>query len=220
VGNSERTGGGSPPEIPTGIEAGSWHTSGWNIFNALGHVRQFVSTAKTGPLPNGRARQVETRQEIGPSRERIDIETQGDGWALAVENKIDDVERPGQTERYAEHYGRLRKAGIAVFGVFLTRSGESAKTGLFRPAGLRRRLVKTGGRLVKHARYHWLMPAGSHLTRRLFGSMVRRIDAMAAATGRAGEVIRRKISQKLQFGGQQLTLCDKLNPVQELGWKS
>jgi len=34
---------------------------------------------------------------------------------------------------------------------------------------LQQRLVKTGGRLVKHARYYWLMLAESHLTRRLFG---------------------------------------------------
>ena len=27
--------------------------------------------------------------------------------------------------------------------------------------------VKTGGRLVKHVRYYWLMPAGSPLARRL-----------------------------------------------------
>ena len=44
---------------------------------------------------------------------------------------------------------------------------------------LQQRLVKTGGRLVNHARYYWLMLAESHLTRRLFGSMVRRIDALA-----------------------------------------
>jgi hypothetical protein len=31
------------------------------------------------------------------------------------------------------------------------------------------RLLKTGGRLVKHARYYWLLLAESHLTRRLFG---------------------------------------------------
>jgi hypothetical protein len=48
---------------------------------------------------------------------------------------------------------------------------------------LQQRLVKTGGRLVKHARYYWLLLAESHLTRRLFGSMVRRIDALAVATG-------------------------------------
>jgi len=45
---------------------------------------------------------------------------------------------------------------------------------------LQQRLVKTGGRLVKHARYCWLMLAESHLTRRLFGSMVRRIGALVA----------------------------------------
>jgi hypothetical protein len=48
---------------------------------------------------------------------------------------------------------------------------------------LQRRLVKTGGRLVKHARYYRLMLAGNHLTRRLSASMVRRIGAPAVATG-------------------------------------
>jgi hypothetical protein len=32
-------------------------------------------------------------------------------------------------------------------------------------------------RLVKHARYYWLLLAESHLTRRLFGSMMRRVEA-------------------------------------------
>ena len=36
---------------------------------------------------------------------------------------------------------------------------------------LQQRLVKTGGRLVKHARYYWLLLTESHLTRRLFGAM-------------------------------------------------
>jgi hypothetical protein len=40
---------------------------------------------------------------------------------------------------------------------------------------LQQRLVKTGGRLIKHARYYWLLLAESHLTRRLFGSMLQRI---------------------------------------------
>jgi hypothetical protein len=39
-------------------------------------------------------------------------------------------------------------------------------------------LVKTGGRLIKHARYYWLLLAQGHLTRRLFGSMLRRITAL------------------------------------------
>ena len=45
------------------------------------------------------------------------------------------------------------------------------------------RTLKTGGRLVKHGRYFWLMLAESHLTRWLFGGMVRRIGALAVATG-------------------------------------
>lgn len=48
---------------------------------------------------------------------------------------------------------------------------------------LQQRLVKTGGRLVKHARYYWLLLAESHLTRRLFGGMVRRLDALAVPAG-------------------------------------
>jgi hypothetical protein len=48
---------------------------------------------------------------------------------------------------------------------------------------LQQRLVKTGGRLLKHARYYWLLPAESHLTRRLFGSMVRRMEALLVLAG-------------------------------------
>ncbi len=48
---------------------------------------------------------------------------------------------------------------------------------------LQQRLVKTGGRSVKHARYYWLLLAESHLTRRLFGSMVRRIASLPLPAG-------------------------------------
>jgi hypothetical protein len=48
---------------------------------------------------------------------------------------------------------------------------------------LQQRLVKTGGRVVKHARYYWLLLAESHLTRRLFGAMVGRIAALPVAAG-------------------------------------
>ena len=48
---------------------------------------------------------------------------------------------------------------------------------------LQQRLVKTGGRLVKHARYYWLLLAESHLTRRLFASMVRRIELLPLPSG-------------------------------------
>ena len=48
---------------------------------------------------------------------------------------------------------------------------------------LQQRLVKTGGRLIKHARYYWLLLAEGHLTRRLFGAMVRRIEALTLPAG-------------------------------------
>jgi hypothetical protein len=48
---------------------------------------------------------------------------------------------------------------------------------------LQQRLVKTGGRLVKHARYYWLLLAESHLTRRLFGSMLRRMEVLPVPAG-------------------------------------
>ncbi len=48
---------------------------------------------------------------------------------------------------------------------------------------LQQRLVKTGGRLVKHARYYWLLLAESHLARRLFASMLGRIDGLSLPSG-------------------------------------
>ena len=48
---------------------------------------------------------------------------------------------------------------------------------------LQQRLVKTGGRLIKHARYYCLLLAESHLTRRLFTGMLRKITALPSPAG-------------------------------------
>ena len=48
---------------------------------------------------------------------------------------------------------------------------------------LQQRLVKTGGRLVKHARYYWLLLAEGHLSRRLFASMLRMIAVLPLPDG-------------------------------------
>jgi Transposase DDE domain group 1 len=37
-------------------------------------------------------------------------------------------------------------------------------------SSVQQRLVKTGGRLIKHAPYYWLLMAESHLTRWLFAA--------------------------------------------------
>ncbi len=48
---------------------------------------------------------------------------------------------------------------------------------------LQQRLMKTGGRLVKHARYYWLLLAEGHLTRSLFGAILRRLTALSVPAG-------------------------------------
>ena len=48
---------------------------------------------------------------------------------------------------------------------------------------LQQRLVKTGGRLIKHARYYWLQLAEGHLTQRLFGGMLRKTAALPLPAG-------------------------------------
>ena len=48
---------------------------------------------------------------------------------------------------------------------------------------LQQRLVKTDGRLLKHARYYWLLRADSHLTRRGFRSMLRSIATLQLPMG-------------------------------------
>src|SRR5256712_10836272 len=48
---------------------------------------------------------------------------------------------------------------------------------------LQQRLVKTGGRLIKHNRYYWLLSAGRRLTRRLFWVMARRIGLLSMPAG-------------------------------------
>ena len=43
--------------------------------------------------------------------------------------------------------------------------------------------MKTAGRLVKHARYYWLLLAEGHLNRRLCGDMLHRIGALPLPSG-------------------------------------
>jgi hypothetical protein len=67
---------------------------------------------------------------------------------------------------------------------------------------LQQRLVKMGGRLVKHARYYWLLLAESHLTRRLFASMLRRIELLPL-TGRIDRTVDRANSSDEEGRGTE-----------------
>jgi hypothetical protein len=57
------------------------------------------------------------------------------------------------------------------------------RIGTWSLTSLPQRLMKTGGRLVKHARYFWLLLAEGHLTRRLFGAIPRRLEALPLPAG-------------------------------------
>jgi Transposase DDE domain group 1 len=58
-----------------------------------------------------------------------------------------------------------------------------APIGKWSLTSLQQRLVKTGGRLIQHARYYWLLLAESHLTRRLFAGMLRKITMLPSPAG-------------------------------------
>jgi hypothetical protein len=67
-----------------------------------------------------------------------------------------------------------------------------ARIGKWSLTSLQQRLVKTGGRLIQHARYYWLLLAESHLTaavRRHAGE-----DRAAAVAGGPGCSLARQIS--------------------------
>jgi hypothetical protein len=58
-----------------------------------------------------------------------------------------------------------------------------APIGKWSLTSLQQRLVKTGGRLLQHARYYWLLLAESHLTRQLFAGMLRKITMLPSPAG-------------------------------------
>ncbi len=86
--------------------------------------------------------------------------------------------------RFRGNEVRLWLSVIAYnLGNLWRRLGLSQRIKNWSLTSLQQRLVKTGGRLIKHARYYWLLLAESHLTRRLFGSMVRKMEALPSPAG-------------------------------------
>ncbi len=86
--------------------------------------------------------------------------------------------------RFRANEVRLWLSVIAYnLGNLWRRLALPAPIGKWSLTSLQQWLVKTGGRLIKHARYYWLLLAESHLTRRLFGCMLRRIAALPSAKG-------------------------------------
>jgi hypothetical protein len=65
----------------------------------------------------------------------------------------------------------------------LRRLALPKRVGNWSLTSLQQRLVKTGGRLIQHARYYWLLLAESHLTPRLFGNMLQKIATLPSPAG-------------------------------------
>ena len=78
---------------------------------------------------------------------------------------------------------------LAILGLLVAAIPLERRLGLPRRienwslTSLQHRLVKTGGRLMKHVRFYWLLPAEGHLTRRRFGAMLGRIALLPIPTG-------------------------------------
>jgi hypothetical protein len=85
---------------------------------------------------------------------------------------------------------------------------------------LQQRLVKTGGRLVKHARYYWLLLAESHLTRQLFGSMYGAADRGAVASGGIAEAVAGKSIQSQEGTEGCLTRPDRKTVLNSFGTRA
>jgi hypothetical protein len=86
--------------------------------------------------------------------------------------------------RFRANEVRLWLSVIAYnLGNLWRRLALPARIGKWSLTSLQQRLVKTGGRVIQHARYYWLLLAESHLTRRLFGNMLQKIAALPSPAG-------------------------------------
>ena len=104
------------------------------------------------------------------------------GAALTSRLQSFETEMLAQEENFAG-LARLNRALIGKAGSLWRRLVLPKRIDKWSLTSLQQRLVKTGGRLVKHARYYRLLLAESHLTRRLFASMVRRIELLPLPAG-------------------------------------
>lgn len=86
--------------------------------------------------------------------------------------------------RFRSEEVRLQLAVLAYnLGNLRRRLGLPHKIKSWSLTSLQGRLMKTGGRLAKHAGYYWLLLAEGHLNRTLFGELLNRLEALPAPGG-------------------------------------
>jgi hypothetical protein len=91
---------------------------------------------------------------------------------------------PLSCHRFRANEVRLWLSLIAYrLGNLWRRLALPARIGKWSLTSLQLRLEKTGGRLIQHARFYWLLLAEGHLTRRLFAGMLRKIAALPSPAG-------------------------------------
>src|SRR5260370_38337843 len=89
--------------------------------------------------------------------------------------------------RFRANEVRLWLSLIAYnLGSLWRRLALPAPIGKWSLTSLQQRLVKTGGRLIQHARYHWLLLAEGHLTRRFVCGLPRGMGAVPPPAGGKG----------------------------------
>src|SRR5574337_484545 len=83
--------------------------------------------------------------------------------------------------RFRANEVRLALSVIAYnLGNLWHRLGLPERIDTWSLTSLQQRLIRSAGRPVKHARYFWLLLAEGHLTRSLFGAILRRLEALPA----------------------------------------
>ena len=111
------------------------------------------------------------------------------GKRSAVEQWINEGKQATHWTRLSCHRVRANEARLQLsllaynLGNLWRRHVLPKRIDAWSLTSLQQRLLKTGGRLIKHARYYSLLLAESHLTRRLFGGMLRRIAAFPSPAG-------------------------------------
>ncbi len=105
-----------------------------------------------------------------------------------AEQWIKEGKQPAATMRLSCHRFRANEARLRLSVIAYNLGNLWRRLALRRAIGkwsltsLQQRLVRTGGCLVKHARYYWLLAKG-HLTPRLFAGMSEKIAALPSPAG-------------------------------------
>ena len=164
---------GQPRRLPILYRRSKAQTSYWEsvVANPPGHTSTAGAhgTGSRKVTPDGSARLVSLIPSQRDTLERYRIK---EGKQAVAMTRL-------SCHRFRSNEVRLWLSVIAYnLGHLWRRLALPARVANWSLTSLQQRLVKTGGRLVKHARYYWLLLAESHLTRRLFADMLAKIGML------------------------------------------